>query len=63
MTEYWERYLFSKISEHYKLTLSNHSKQILDNWETEKYCFWQIIPKEMINLLKNPAVIENSMIA
>ena len=63
MTEYWERYLFSKISEHYKLTLSNHSKKILDNWETEKYCFWQIIPKEMINLLKNPAVIENSMIA
>ena len=48
MTTEWEKYLFDKISEHYKVTLSNHTKFLIENWEKEKHCFWQIIPKEIV---------------
>ena len=49
MTQYWENYLLSKIKEHHKKTSSDHAKYLIENWENEKSCFWQVIPKEMIN--------------
>ena len=58
MTTYWEEFLYSKIKDHYKFTLSAHSKYLLDNWENEKLCFWQIIPKEMINKFKHPVLVD-----
>ena len=57
MTEYWENYLLSNIKDHYQITLSNHAKNLIDNWEKEKFLFWQIAPKEMINKFKNPVLI------
>jgi len=63
MTKYWENFLFLKIKEHYKITQSNHAKNLIDNWEKEKFLFWQIIPKEMINKFDYPVLIEESKIA
>ena len=59
MTNIGKNFLFSKIEEHFKLTHSNHAKNLIDNWEKEKYLFWQIIPKEMINKFEEPVLIEN----
>ncbi len=63
MTDYWEKYLFSRILDHQNLTLSSHAKYLCDNWKTEKYCFWQIIPKEMINKLEKKAIVDRTMSA
>jgi glutamate synthase (NADPH/NADH) large chain len=58
MTSYWEEFLFLKIKLHYQTTQSNHAKNLIDNWEKEKFLFWQIIPKEMIKKFKNPVFID-----
>jgi glutamate synthase (NADPH/NADH) large chain len=58
MTEYWERFLYNKINDHYNLTQSNHAKNLIDNWEKEKFLFWQVIPKEIVNKFKNPVLVE-----
>ena len=58
MTQYWEDYLLSKIKEHYNKTISNHAKYLIDNWENEKLCFWQVLPKEMLNKFAQPVIIE-----
>ena len=63
MTAYWENFLIKRISDHIERTNSNHSKSILDNWEKEKLCFWQVIPKEMINKLDKPALIKQPKLA
>ena len=60
MTDYWEKLLVSKISEYQKETNSNHAQQLLDNWQKEKNCFWQIVPKEMINKFDNPVIYEDA---
>ena len=58
MNKFWENFLFSYIQEHYKKTSSTHAKYLIENWQKEKYCFWQIIPKEMVNKYKHPVLIE-----
>ena len=58
MTDYWENFLFSRIKEHYNLTNSNHSKNLIDNWLKEKYLFWQVVPKEMIDKFEKPVLLE-----
>jgi glutamate synthase (NADPH) large chain len=58
MTSYWENFLYLKIEDHYKLTKSNHAKNLIDNWEKEKFLCWQIIPKEMINKFEKPVLIK-----
>ena len=63
MTEYWENFLHSKIIEFYKITNSQNAKNIIDNWEKEKYLFWQICPKEMVTKFKNSILIKDEKIA
>ena len=58
MTDYWENFLFQKIKDYLRETNSIYSKNILDNWEKEKFLFWQIIPKEMVNKFDQPVLIE-----
>ena len=60
MTFYWENFLILKIEEYFKETHSKHAQYILDNWERERYCFWQVIPKEMINKYEKPVLIEKT---
>ena len=56
-------FLFSKTKEHYNLTNSNHAKNLIDNWDKEKYLFWQIVPKEMTNKFRETVLVKNSKIA
>ena len=63
MTDYWEDILFSKIKEHFDNTQSNHAKNLIDNWNKEKYLFWQVIPKEMIKKFDKPVLVEEHKIA
>ena len=58
MTIYWEKILKNKISAYFFETNSQYSKDILDNWERDKYLFWQIIPKEMVNKFEKPVLVE-----
>jgi len=63
MTSYWEDILFSKIKEHFDKTKSNHAKNLIDSWDKEKFLFWQIIPKQMIQKFDQPVLIEDHKIA
>ena len=58
MTVYWESFLFQKIEDHVSETNSFHSQSILDNWDKEKFLFWQIIPNEMIHKFDQPVLVE-----
>ena len=58
MTKHWESYLLFKIKEYHKKTLSDHAKYLIENWINEKSCFWQVIPKEMINKFDQPVLVE-----
>ncbi len=58
MTKYWETFLLDKIKENFVETQSKHSKSIIDNWEKEKFLFWQVIPKEMVNKFDQPVLVE-----
>ena len=60
MTSYWEKYLLSSIEEHYQKTSSNHAKHLIENWDNEKFCFWQIIPREMINKFDQPVLVDEN---
>ena len=35
-------------------------KYLIENWEKEKFCFWQVFPKEMINKLENPITFKKT---
>jgi len=58
MTQHWQNYLLSKIEEHHKKTSSDHAKYLIENWENEKSCFWQVIPKEMVNKFDQPVLVD-----
>ncbi|MDC0195052.1 glutamate synthase large subunit [Alphaproteobacteria bacterium] len=58
MTAYWEEFLLSRIKLHNIKTQSNHAKNIIENWQKEKFLFWQIIPKEMINKFEQPVLVK-----
>ncbi len=58
MTSYWEDFLKNKITIYHNETNSQHAKDILDNWDRDKYLFWQIIPKEMVNKFEEPVLVE-----
>ena len=40
-----------------------YAKEILDNWDRNKYLFWQIIPKEMVNKYEEPVLVETTKTA
>ena len=48
------------IEDHCDKTQSFHAKELLNTWEKEKLCFWQVIPKEMINKFEKPVLIKEA---
>ena len=59
----WENILKSMIEDHYIKTQSFHAESILESWEKEKFCFWQIIPKEMIDKFEHPVLANEAKLA
>ncbi len=53
-TAYWEDLCRGLIAEHQAATQSNWAASILADWEVERRRFWQIVPKEMLDMLEQP---------
>ena len=60
---FWEEQLFSLIKMHHEETSSQKAGEILQHWDTEKYNFLQICPKEMLDKLPHPLSSEMNSIA
>ena len=52
-----------KIQHYFNETNSQHAKEILENWDRDKFLFWQIIPKEMVNKYEEPVLVETTKTA
>ena len=50
------------ILRHIKFTNSILAKKIIANWATEKKKFWQVVPLEIIEKLKNPVLSEKNTV-
>ena len=59
---YWENILKDLILRHIKFTNSILAKEIIVNWEIEKKFFWQVVPLEIIEKLKNPVLSEKNTV-
>lgn len=59
---FWEEQLFSLIKMHHEETSSQKAGEILQHWETERYNFLQICPKEMLDKLSHPLSSEMNSI-
>ena len=59
---FWEQQLFSLIKMHHEETSSQKAGEILQHWDTEKYNFLQICPKEMLDKLPHPLSSEMNSI-
>ncbi len=53
-TEYWNNFLKQLIQRHFKETGSKIAEKILNEYQSQKKYFYQVCPKEMINILENP---------
>jgi len=58
--DYWETQLKSLIIEHADETNSMKATNILENWDTEKFSFLQICPKEMLGHLPFPIYVDDA---
>ena len=59
---YWENVLKELIDRHIRFTNSMIAKEIIANWEIEKNNFWQVVPLEIIEKLKNPVLSEKNTV-
>ncbi len=59
---HWETQLRGLIEQHLKETSSRKAADILQHWETEKRCFVQVCPKEMLVHLAYPLTVEQAAI-
>ncbi|MBU2089397.1 MAG: glutamate synthase large subunit [Alphaproteobacteria bacterium] len=55
---YWEEMLKSLIRQHVEETHSKFAQRLLIDWQLEVGAFWQVVPKEMLNMLPHPLSIE-----
>jgi len=60
-TNYWINYLKDLVTQQFNETNSNLSKKIIENFEEEIKNFVQICPREMVNKLKNPITLKQSI--
>ena len=59
---FWGEQLFALIKMHHEETSSQKAGEILQHWETERYNFLQICPKEMLDKLSHPLSSEMNSI-
>jgi len=51
---YWEGFLRGFIEEHAEETQSRFAERLLIHWQQERGYFWQVVPREMLDRLKQP---------
>ncbi len=57
-TDFWKEILKNLISEHFKETGSEFSRNIIKNYDQELINFIQVCPKEMLDKLDNPITLK-----
>jgi glutamate synthase (NADPH/NADH) large chain len=55
---HWERELKDLVVEHWRETQSNFAERLIVDWDREVRRFWQVVPKEMLNKLEHPVLVE-----
>ena len=60
-TEHWDGELRGLIEQHVNETQSSHAARLLDNWDRELGCFWQIVPKDMLDKLDYPVHADDAL--
>ncbi len=60
-TEHWDGELRGLIEQHVNETQSSHAARLLDNWDRELGCFWQIVPKDMLDKLDHPVHADDAL--
>jgi glutamate synthase (NADPH/NADH) large chain len=55
---HWEKVLKDLVQEHWKETQSRFAERLLIDWDREVRRFWQAVPKEMLDKLEHPVLIE-----
>ena len=53
-SDYWEGFLKGFIEEHAEETQSRFAERLLIDWRRERAHFWQVVPREMLDHLKQP---------
>ena len=60
-TDYWKNYLKNLINEHFEETKSKTAGKILQNFSEEILKFKQVCPKEMLDKMKNPISLNQTI--
>jgi glutamate synthase (NADPH/NADH) large chain len=53
-TPYWEKKVRDLVESHVQATQSRFAERLLNAWNREKSKFWQVIPREMLDILEHP---------
>ncbi len=53
-TPYWEKKVKDLVESHVQATQSRFAERLLNAWNREKSKFWQVIPREMLDILEHP---------
>ncbi len=57
-TEYWHDTLQALVEAHFRETQSRFAEQLLADWPSEVARFWQVVPKEMLDKLEQPIIVD-----
>jgi glutamate synthase (NADPH/NADH) large chain len=53
-TVYWENVARRLVQRHVNATQSRFAARLMNDWERERARFWQVVPREMLELLEQP---------
>lgn len=60
---HWEARLRSLVEDHAKATDSPLARHLLIDWDRERSKFWQVCPREMVDLLEHPLSDDSSAVS
>ena len=55
---HWQKLLRDLVVEHYRETQSRYAERLLVDWDRELRRFWHVVPKEMLDKLEHPVLVE-----
>ena len=55
---YWSQVLRDLVTEHWRETQSRFAERLLVDWDRELRRFWQVVPKEMMDKLEHPVLVQ-----
>ncbi len=55
---HWEQVLRDLVTEHWRETQSRFAERLLVDWDRELRRFWHVVPKEMMDKLEHPVLVQ-----